>query len=193
MTRSRPFHHFCTFPLRPSLLPASPLSAHQKGTHRAHQGTGGDTRDQQRHLQPRTRRTRRTRGVNVRVDFNLIASLLLVAMPFVTSSFLLLVVRPGAPSSFLLLVAMPFVTSSVLLFLVVRPGAPSSFLLLVAMPFVTSSVLLFLIAMASNLIANSWTWEDNTGNGVWEPALLERFEMCTSLQDSGLHGQHSTH
>ena len=29
---------------------------------------------------------------------NLIASLLLVAMPFVPSSFLLLVVRPGAPS-----------------------------------------------------------------------------------------------
>ena len=29
----------------------------------------------------------------------LVASLLLVAMPFVASSFLLLVVRPGAPSS----------------------------------------------------------------------------------------------
>ena len=32
---------------------------------------------------------------------NLLASLLLVAMPFVPSSFLLLVVRPGAPSSVL--------------------------------------------------------------------------------------------
>ena len=32
---------------------------------------------------------------------NLTASLLLVAMPFVPSSFLLLVVRPGAPSSVL--------------------------------------------------------------------------------------------
>ena len=32
---------------------------------------------------------------------NLVASLLLVAMPFVPSSFLLLVVRPGAPSSVL--------------------------------------------------------------------------------------------
>ena len=31
----------------------------------------------------------------------LVASLLLVAMPFVPSSFLLLVVRPGAPSSVL--------------------------------------------------------------------------------------------
>ena len=31
----------------------------------------------------------------------LVASLLLVAMPLVTSSFLLLVVRPGAPSSVL--------------------------------------------------------------------------------------------
>ena len=39
------------------------------------------------------------------------ASLLLVAMPFVTSSLLLLVVRPGAPSSVLApFVAMPFVT-----------------------------------------------------------------------------------
>ena len=37
----------------------------------------------------------------MKVAFNLIASLLLVAMPFVTSSFLLLVVRPGAPSSVL--------------------------------------------------------------------------------------------
>ena len=33
------------------------------------------------------------------------ASLLLVAMPFVPRSFLFLVVRPGATSSFLLLVA----------------------------------------------------------------------------------------
>ena len=38
--------------------------------------------------------------------------MLLVAMPFVTSSFLLLVKRPGATSSFLLLVAMPFAPSS---------------------------------------------------------------------------------
>ena len=54
-------------------------------------------------------------------------SLLLVAMPFVTSSFVFLVVRPGATSSALLLVAMPFVTSS-FLFPVVRPGANSSVL-----------------------------------------------------------------
>ena len=47
-----------------------------------------------------------------------VASLLLVAMPFVPSSFLLLVVRPGAPSE-------PLVAS---LLLVVRPGAPSSVL-----------------------------------------------------------------
>ena len=33
--------------------------------------------------------------------FHFVASLLLVAMPFVTSSFLLLVVRPGATSSVL--------------------------------------------------------------------------------------------
>ena len=37
----------------------------------------------------------------------LVASLLLVAMPFAPSSFLLLVLMPGATSSFLLLVAMP--------------------------------------------------------------------------------------
>ena len=50
--------------------------------------------------------------------------LLLVAMPFVPSSFLFLVVRLGAPFvASLLLVAMPFVPSS-FLFLVVRPGAP---------------------------------------------------------------------
>ena len=50
--------------------------------------------------------------------------MLLVAMPFVPSSFFfVVVVRPGAVS--MLLVAMPFVLSS-FLFLVVRPGAPSS-------------------------------------------------------------------
>ena len=50
-------------------------------------------------------------------------------MPFVTSSvLLLLVVRPGAMlAASLLLVAMPFVPSSFLL-LVVRPGATSSVL-----------------------------------------------------------------
>ena len=48
-------------------------------------------------------------------------------MPFV-NSFLFLVVRPGAPLvASLLLVAMPFATSSFLL-LLVMPGAPSSIL-----------------------------------------------------------------
>ena len=51
---------------------------------------------------------------------------MLVAMPFVPSSFLFLVARPGAPSSVLV---------------VVRPGAPSTFLLLVARPGAPGSVL----------------------------------------------------
>ena len=57
-------------------------------------------------------------------------------------SFLLLVVRPGAPLvASLLLVAMPFVPRSFLL-LVVRPGAPLvASLLVVAMPFVPGSFL----------------------------------------------------
>ena len=46
-------------------------------------------------------------------------SLLLVAMPFVTSSFLFLVVRPGATSSVLATKAMPFVPGT-FVFLVVR-------------------------------------------------------------------------
>ena len=40
-----------------------------------------------------------TKRQSVSMDSNLVASLLLVAMPFVPSSFLLLVVRPKAPSS----------------------------------------------------------------------------------------------
>ena len=71
--------------------------------------------------------------------FLVVRPLLLVAMPFATTSFLFLVVRP------LLLVAMPFATSS-FLFLVVRP------LLLVAMPFATSSFL-FLVVRPLLLVA----------------------------------------
>ena len=54
----------------------------------------------------------------------LVASLLLVAMPFAPSSFLFLQ-EPLVAS--LLLVAMPFAPGS-FLFLVVRPGAPTSVL-----------------------------------------------------------------
>ena len=41
------------------------------------------------------------RRLHTRLNTPVVAFLLLVAMPFVTSSFLILVVRPGAPSSVL--------------------------------------------------------------------------------------------
>ena len=63
---------------------------------------------------------------------NLIASLLLVAMPFAPSSFLLLVVRPGAPSSIL------------------APTNSDGFQPKSNFPFLLS---LFLLAMASTLVA----------------------------------------
>ena len=75
----------------------------------------------------------------------LVRHLLLVAMPFVTSSFLFPVVRPGAPSSVLVTTSKALVTSSdalvtsSFLFLVVRPGAPSSVLVTTSKALVTSS------------------------------------------------------
>ena len=66
-------------------------------------------------------------GTLLPIVLSIVASLLLVAMPFVPSSFLLLVARPGAPSSVLAPSSDALFPSSFLL-LVVRPGALSSVL-----------------------------------------------------------------
>ena len=80
------------------------------------------------HVSPGSRQWTATRGHQMSQGKKnakrlLVASLLLLAMPFVTSSFLFQVVRPEATSSVL-------ATSCGAGFLVAMPGATSSFLFL---------------------------------------------------------------
>ena len=82
-----------------------------------------------------------------------------------------------------LLVATPFVPSS-FLFLVVRPGATSSFLLLVAMHLATSSFLLlysYNFCVMEKSLGDNIAFQRRFGTKPWKPRSLSRSRWSLSI------------